>query len=397
MNVRIVGSTKPGYVLPKVEAMNFGGKAAGICYMPEDFDAILAEDVKKTMNRADGTLESGHHSVHDHVYYNLLLENVPKIIAMILNNEGMYTTSEKSARYTKMEPSPEELVLYNKWLEKFYNLISEKYEARYLKYFESKKNPYEKAVTAIKKLAQENARYMISVFTNTTMEYTVSFRQLNYILTFFKNFIVMEENTDFNVKLKSAMKEFISAIPEDVKEIKLNSDAKERKLSIFDERISRKEAFSETYCTTYKGSFAQYAQAQRHRTLDYTMRFLDEFEFYIPELIKDNEELVKEWSEDMKSVAHKYPQGMLISIRERGSYENFVLKCKERLCGCAQLEIALQTKETLNKYLAETKESEEEVYEYLSKYSKGARCTFPNFKCKNVCIWGAKDAFNRKI
>ena len=128
------------------------------------------------------------------------------------------------------------------------------------------------------------------------------------------------------------------------------------------------------------------------------MRFLDTFEYYVPEILKPHKDLVKEWGDDMKSVSEYYPQGMLVSIRERGTYEDFVLKCKERACGCAQLEIALRTKKTLAKYLEATKENkEDEIYEYLSKYSKGARCTFPKFICKKMCIWGAKDAFNRKI
>ena len=194
------------------------------------------------------------------------------------------------------------------------------------------------------------------------------------------------------------MIEFINAIPEELKEVDLNSKEKDRKLSIFDDREFRKEIFSETYCTTYKGTFAEYAQAQRHRTVWYKMRLLDTFEFYVPELLKSHKDLVKEWEKDIKSVADLYPQGMLVSIRERGIYENFILKCNERLCGCAQLEIALQTKKTLDKYLAETKANgEKEIYEELLKYSKGARCTFPKFKCTKPCIWGAKDAFTRKI
>ena len=42
------------------------------------------------------------------------------------------------------------------------------------------------------------------------------------------------------------------------------------------------------------------------------------------------------------------------------------------------------------KYLKNTKETNKEVYEYLLPYSKGARCTFPDFKCTDPCIWGAK-------
>lgn len=394
MKVKVLGSTQMGYVMPKEEALSFAGKAAGICYMPDDFEVILNEPQEKTLKRAQDTLNSGHHSVFDHVYYNLLLENVPKILAMILNNEGIYTTSEKSARYTKMEPSPEELALYNKWLEKFVDLITKEYGDRYIKFYKSEK----KASTAIKKMAQENARYMISVFTNTTLEYTVSLRQLNYILSFFDRFITEAENTAFNVRLKNAMSEFANCIPIELKVSRLNANLKDRKLSIFDERKNRKEFFSETYCTVYKATFAEFAQAQRHRTLWYKVSLLDEFEFYTPIILKDKKELSKEWAEDIKSVAHLYPQGMLISVCERGTYENFILKCSERLCGCAQLEIALQTKETLDKYLKALKENgEDDIYLELLKCSKGARCTFPKFTCDKPCIWGAKDAFNRKI
>ena len=38
-------------------------------------------------------------------------------------------------------------------------------------------------------------------------------------------------------------------------------------------RKDRKEEFGENYCTTYLASFAQLAQAQRHRTLIYEMSF----------------------------------------------------------------------------------------------------------------------------
>ena len=44
------------------------------------------------------------------------------------------------------------------------------------------------------------------------------------------------------------------------------------------------------------------------------------------------------------------PQGELVRISEKGKYDDFVLKCKERLCSAAQLEIMMQTKETLLKY-----------------------------------------------
>lgn len=393
MKVNVLGSTKPQNKLSKEEALDFGAKAAGVCYMPDDFEAILNEPVENTQKRVNQTLNSGHHSVYDHATYNLLLENIPKILAMVLNNEGMYTTSEKSARYTKMQPSENELSLYNKWYDIFKNLIDKKYRTRYIEFGMKEK----KIDTQFGKLAQENARYIISVFTPTTMVYTVSFRQINYIISFFKKFIENAEKTDFNLKLKKAMMEFIDAVPDFLKEELLNADIKEREISIFDNRMNRREYFSETYCTVYKGSFAQYAQAHRHRTINYKMKFLEKNEFYVPEILREDEALVKDWLKDMESVADVYPQGMLINIIERGTYEDFILKCKERLCGCAQLEIALQTKDTLSKYINETEKEDKDIYEFLIEYSKGARCTFPGYDCNSRCVWGAVDSLTRKI
>lgn len=383
MKISILGSTKPEYILSKDEAIKFGGKSAGICYMPDDINALFSEPEEKTLKRANRTLNSGHHSVFDHTTYNLALEGIPKILAMILNNEGMYTTSEKSARYTKMTPSKREEVLYEKWIEVYKKEISKQYPE-----IDEKK---------VGKLAQENARYLISVFTPaTTMEYTVSFRQLNYIVGWFKNYIENEPDTDFNVQLKPYLQQFIDNVSEYIIP-ELNSDVKMRKISIFDDRKNRKEEFGENYCTTYEGTFAELAQAQRHRTLQYKMRLLDSAKFYIPKIIEANNELKQEWLKDINSLADLYPQGMLININERGTVENFVLKCKERVCGCAQLEIMNQTYEILQKYIENTKNSNEDVYNYLLPYSKGARCTYPGFKCTSPCMWGAKDSLTRNI
>ena len=56
-----------------------------------------------------------------------------------------------------------------------------------------------------------------------------------------------------------------------------------------------------------------------------------------------------------------------------------------------------QTNKTMQKYLEQTKESNEEVYNYLLPYSKGARCTFPGWKCTTPCVFGAKGALKRSI
>ena len=383
MKIKIIASTKIGYELPKEEAIDFSGKSAGICYLPDTMEKLFDESSEKTYKRASGTLKSGHHSVFGHPNYNLSLEGIPKILAIVLNNEKMYNTSEKSARYTKMIASDDEKVLYEKWIEKYKNVILEKYPE-----IEEKK---------ALKLAQENARYLISVFTPaTTMEYTTNFAQLNYIIHFCENFINDNtKNTQFDQKLKNVFKEFIQEMP-DLKVEELNADMKNRRFSLFAQRKNRKEEFGENYCTTYLATFSEFAQAQRHRTLSYEISLLDTPQFYVPPIIKGTP-LEEEWLKDIESLQDNFPQGMLIKINERGTVENFVLKCTERLCGAAQLEIMEQTNKTMQKYLEQTKESNEEVYNYLLPYSKGARCTFPGWKCTTPCIFGAKGALKRSI
>ena len=381
MEIKVIASTKVGYVMPKDEAVDFSGKSAGICYLPDTVETLFAEAPEKTQRRANGNIKSGHHSVFGHPTYNLCLEGIPKILAMILNNEKIYNTSEKSARYTHMEPSPQEKELYEKWIEIFKEQILTQYPK-----FEDKR---------ALKLAQENARYLISVFTPATvMEYTVNFGQLNYIINWAKDYIKNAEENVFSIKLKETFKEFLAAMP-DLEIEGLDSRNKNRNFSLFAKRKNRNEEFGENYSVTYLASFAQLAQAQRHRTLSYEMTLLDEPKYYVPPIIAETN-LEKEWLKDISSLKEFFPQGMLVQVNERGTIENFVLKCMERLCGFSQLEIMQETKNIMNKYLEATKDKPE-LYQYLLPYSRGARCTFPGWKCDSPCVFGGYGAMIRNI
>lgn len=381
MEIKVIASTKVGYVMPKDEAVDFSGKSAGICYLPDTVETLFAEAPEKTQRRADGNIKSGHHSVFGHPTYNLCLEGIPKILAMILNNEKIYNTSEKSARYTHMEPSPQEKELYEKWIEIFKEQILTQYPK-----FEDKR---------ALKLAQENARYLISVFTPATvMEYTVNFGQLNYIINWAKDYIKNAEENTFSIKLKETFKEFLAAMP-DLEIEGLDSRNKNRNFSLFAKRKNRNEEFGENYSVTYLASFAQLAQAQRHRTLSYEITLLDEPKYYVPPIIAGTN-LEQEWLKDISSLNEFFPQGMLVQVNERGTIENFVLKCMERLCGFSQLEIMQETKNIMNKYLEATKDKPE-LYQYLLPYSRGARCTFPGWKCDSPCVFGGYGAMIRNI
>ena len=76
-------------------------------------------------------------------------------------------------------------------------------------------------------------------------------------------------------------------------------------------------------------------------------------------------------------------------ISKSGKYEDFILKCKERLCSAAQLEIMQQTRETLLKY----KKSLEESNSPLAT----DRGTFPDFECSQDCHFTEGKLLIRKI
>ena len=365
----------------KEPAIMLSGKIAGVCYDKEGFDHLINEPEEKTIRRVGMTLNNGHHSVYDHIMINFNLQNVPKILAMILNNEKEYTTSEKSARYTPVERidgsiiTGDEEKLYNKWIDIYKTKIASEYS--YI-YNDSK----------IQKLAQENARYLVTVFMPTQMIYTTSLRQINYIASWMQDYInEADMNNDFERTLASSMKELISELDRiDVLKEELMRNEKERKLSLFGKDLNKKEEhFGDVYCTNYKASFAELAQAQRHRTLDYQMEMMDKKEYFVPPIIVDDKAMVDEWLGDMDRVKNVTPQGELVLVNERGIYENFILKCKERLCSAAQLEIMMQTKNTLEKYKKALEESDSPLASDIEKYSHGARCTFPDFTCTSDC------------
>lgn len=388
MNVQILASTKPGYVLSKEEALDFSGRSAAICYMKGNIYDVFSQPIDKIEKRVNKTLKSGHHSVFGHASYNLYFEGISKILAIFLNNEKDYNTSEKSARFTEMETYGQEQELYNKWLNIYMEVISKKYPILL-------ETP--KGEDKLTKLAQENARYLISIFTNATnMEYTVDLRQINYIMYWAERFIEDKPDTHFNVKLKSVFKAFLSSMP-DVRVDTLDTSMKGREFSTFATR-ERNEYFNEGYSINYLASFASFAQLHRHRTIWYEMSFLDNILYYIPPIIRETK-LEKEWLADIDYCkGANYPQGMLVKVNEIGTIEGFIEKCKERICGQVQLETMQHTDETMQRYIAGVK-NDERLYNQLLPYSKGPRCTFPipGFKCDSPCLLGPSAALTRLI
>lgn len=384
----------------------FSGKQAAICYAEDNYTDARIQNDEKALKRFEQIIPTLHHSIADHVNITLLIEGIPKILAMLLNSLGQYATSEKSGRYTKMKGrSKKEKQAYEKWLEIFKNLIEKEYPA-----IDEKTRM---------KLSMENARYMLSVFTPTTMSYTTSLRQYNYIIDWLDRFCmnVSDKSGLFAKKLVSPMKELRDAI--EFLYVDGLRDMKNRSFSFLANEtnspsVDAKENFGgETYTVRYNSSFAALAQAQRHRTLSYKMCLnenpttLDDA-FYIPPILFENEYaknmgLAKMWLEDLSSMWTLFPQATLVNVIESGEVEKFFLKCQERICGRAQLEIARQTRDTYYKIAANADNYGESLkaliqsFEITAGSEKRIKAKCECLSCKEPCRWGAKNAITRKI
>lgn len=378
MEIDVIATTHVGYNADKNDFDMFSGKMAGVCYMPSTFEDLKNEDETKTIKRMNLTKNNGHHSVFDHENITMYINDIPKILAMVINNEHQYATSEKSARYTKMTLSPAEQTIYNKWLEIFKTRISKKYSSDYPQFFTPNR---------IEKLAQENARYLISIFTPTSMVYTTTYRQLNYLVAFMKNFVNKINKSPFEERLAGEMLKFVECLKgTKYLDEKLCVNDKNRHLSLFGD-VDGEEYYGDVYCTNYKASFAELAQAQRHRTLDYKMTLTDG-EYFVPPIIADNADLKDIWLGDMKLLADNYPQGLLLNVTEMGTMDNFILKMYERKCTFAQLEINMITIDTAHKYEHALKVKNHPRAEEMKNYLSGSRCTFmgdSKYICTSPC------------
>jgi len=378
MKIKLIGSTNR---LKAIKSMKrFSYDCGRTCYTEKDFEEVQKEiPDKKLMQNMIG---AGHHSIFEHLGLNFNMEYWPKMFVMLLNNEKQYATSEKSARYTEMTGMvPEQKEKYDKWT----NLLIPEIES----VLPQINNP-KKRDDKIKKLAQENARYMTSVFTPTKMIHSLNFRQINFLIGEFKEFYDKYKKSDdvFKQRLTKSMREFINQTERfKVKDLENQTD---RHLSIFNPR-SVEEHFGDVYSTSYPMSFAGLAQAHRHRTINYHISEKTKpnakLGFFIPEIVLEKK-LYSEWIKDLNEVAKEdFPQAQLVKVNERGIIEDFRSKAILRMCGHAQHEIMKNTFETAKKY---------EQYQLEFKGGLNPKCE-QGYKCKEPCIWTGKKALERIV
>ncbi len=320
MKIRVLAmSSADGRALNNGAILDFSGKIAGLYTKKKSFREILREPFKETLKRAEDTLESTHHGVFGHQTVTLFIEDAPKILTMVLNNEGLYNASENPICWTTIKATGLEEEMYQKWR----ILYADALRKQFPKMDEDE----------LDKWTLIYAQYLISVFTpSTSLAYTTSIKRINYIIGWMENYIAEAANgTEFTQRLAQVFAEFIREFNKDLLIPGLR-DPNNRTFSLFGTR-ERKTEWGENYCVSYKGSFAQLAQAQTHRKIHYEFRFLPEKTekcFYVPDVLRD-ENIRSEWQNDAKLLMGNFPQGMLVLINERGTCEDFVLKCSKRL------------------------------------------------------------------
>lgn len=327
----------------------FSGRNAGICYMADSFFSESVSSPEKALKRFSNTIKSTHHSIGQHCHITVLFEEVPKIFAMIMNSFQVYNTSEKSARYTEMSNlSDEESELYHKWIDILEKVLIEK-----------------GAGDNAHKLAMENARYFISVFSPaTTFSYTTSMVQWNYIYIWFKNLIEELDEPSINItmdrfrsNLKPWLEEFIEWFEGSLIYNELITDPKSRRIEFIPQLYKDWESpkFTNTnigdiYEISYYVSFSCLAQLQRHRSLQYVINNMkiDNYLFFCPDFIDGD--LAEQWMTDIISISGEFPQGMCVQVTEFGTIEKYMLKCDERLCGRAQYETMCNVTDVMKQF-----------------------------------------------
>ncbi|MFH0833498.1 MAG: FAD-dependent thymidylate synthase [archaeon] len=379
MRIDVVGT--PNVISTLEGAKRYCQNFARVCYASNSFGEIRKEGYNSGLVD-ERLIKSGHHSVFDHFNVSLYLDGLPKVMAMVLNNEPPLATSEKSARYTAMEGMSErQEVVYDKWMGIFVDRIGEVFpivDGRDVK---------------IRKLAQENARYMTSVFTPTKMGYTISLRQLNILADNFEKFEGEIRGDGFKQRLfREGMIPFLAS--EVVKRFRINGleDKSYRGVKLFGDEVE--EHFGESvYSANLVMSFACLAQNHRHRAIhNHIVDGWDEgasMGFFVPPIIQ-TEDLSNEWCSDLENVAERdFPQAQLLKVAERGLREDLEMKLRERNCGLAQLEIVRVMDGLLKRYS-----------EQVPKMGKlrGASCIVSKDGCKKGgCSFGAKHAIDRVI
>ena len=377
------------------EAKKFCGKGAAICYMKEPyFNSYVSAD-EGAENRYNRVIGTGHTSIADSVFINVLFENCSKMQAMILDVMiRFYSALEKSGRYTVIGDTP----TYKKWVGVYTDLIQ-------------KANP-DMDSKLVDKLALENARYVLNVFAKTTtMEYVTTLR--NWTNIYYMCLDYMRYNSG---KAESGINYYLYREIQDIANSILEAGLVDDKIpNKFPEGITfladqsgytiddSNVTYGTVFFTPFVCSFVTLAQLIRHRTLDYYICTDDEYGFYVPEIIRDTQ-YKQVWIDDLCELMEEegyFPNALRYKCYMYGSITNFTRLCTDRLCARVQKEtfdvvksIMQDITDSRNNLPDFAKLQLEPYYNFDTNEVK-MKCT--RIKCTEPCYWGGEKGKTRNI
>lgn len=315
LQLKIIAETKLGekqYFSPE-DALEIAGAAASLCY-DENTNTGLAKYLNETkeekVKRGKTMINVGHGSPLEHYTVSFVLENISKIQSIILNNQKLYSLTERSFRYTK----PSKL---NSNYDKWFNIFVE--------------NNY------TKKVAKENARYMLSLFDKiSTAYYTMNIRQINVLLRMLEETIYEAPQAlpVFDLYIVNELKELYEVLS--IFDLGINK-SRYQKLNLFEyeNHVQNNYIHGNTYGVSSTISAVGLGQIQRHRTINYFAKPV-KFKYYIPKCVSSIN-MVDDWIKDLQKIF--YPNAICFNIFEEGYVSDFMMKYEIRNTPHVQKEV----------------------------------------------------------
>lgn len=354
------------------------GTISGECYSSDGMLALTKQPIEKAFNRANNCATSGHLSVFGHFMVTLELVDIPKALIMLLNNNHINNTSERSMRYTKIEEAcgEKDTALYNKWRAIFVDKFTETYGKKYPEIFTK---------SVIAKKANESARYIVSSYYKSSMVYTNSIREFTYVSRCFDDILKQGDNMHpFYKGMRAQIEEFNSLLKQTGLVFEEFNDQGKKDFSLLskDNKIVT-PYYGDCIVDTYKMSLSCTAHLHRHRFVNMSIAFDEKPTFFVPHILEDDEALVKEWIADCESQIDVMPQALLVNINEIVPTNLIIKKYNERLCFHAQLEICDICLKQVQRILKNLDPNAKDIREQFEKI-KASRCTW-GYKCSNPC------------
>lgn len=404
------------------EALRTTGMKAAVCFKPGNIKPWEIGDLESDdvlVKRGVSTIVSDHVTPSQQVPVSIEAYDIPKVVCMYLENIGMQAADERSLRYTEFIDvngvSDVEIRLYNKWLKKIQDVLWKDYANFFLR---ANQNDEKKAKNAIKKIAQENARFFLSIKVTTALTYTSNLAELNKVALQIEKLLKSEEKNEFEQMAAPFLDEFYNKLkelkilltnndiwniaPEVARSFKLSKDdnlvyhdPKSIDLNLLTEHnkfiTGSEDEFGISFNATRPISLAGYAQFERHRTIRTSISIPSDYNFFVPKFIEAYDSLAIEWIRDSLLVQKVFPQGQLIDMSLQGSiYDLVTYVGGERACTRAQEEITSFYLSLLEDYYNGLKDTKPELASVLKPYVNKYRCQSGCYKCLAPCPGGPR-------